>query len=398
MKNLKNFWDGKKTAIPMAVPNISEDVLKDLKECINTGWVVKGRFINQFEEMLAKYTNLEKVVTVQNCTAGLHEAYKLLGVEAGDEVIVPNVTYIPTVNTAVYLKAHPVFMDCDDTLNMDFDKLEKFLERECEKRKEGTYNKKSGKRIKVITPAHLFGNLIDMERLMSIAERYGIKVLEDASQAMGSFYTAGKYKGMHAGTVGHIGVVSFNSNKIITSAGGGAILSNDLELLEKARFLSMMAKNSSPYIHHDTIGYDYSLINIQGAIGVSQMKKLEEFVAVKTKNYNLYKAMIKDIEGINLLSFNKGIRSNYCFYPLIIDEKKCGISRNELFKKLTEAGIQTCPLWGLMSDQEHLKNYQSYKIENSKIYVKNTLIIPCSTNLKEEEVAIVVERLKEFSK
>lgn len=398
MQEVKGFWDGKKSEISLSVPNLSEDTLENVRECIETGWITKGRFAAEFEEMLARYTNLEKVVTVQSGTAGLHEAYRLLGVEEGDEVIVTNVTFIATVNPVLYLKAYPVFMDCDDSLNMDLDKLEEFLEKECEERKEGIYNKKSGRRIKAISIVHLFGNLIDMERVMAIAERYGLKVLEDAAQAMGSFYTAGKYKGRHAGTVGHMGVISFNANKIITAVGGGAILSKNLDLLEEAKFLAMQAKTPSPYIYHDKVGYNYAFTNVQGAFGVSQMKRLEEFVEVKIRNYNLYKTMIEDIEGIELLSFNKGTRSNHWFYAIVIDKNKYGISRNELFKKLTEAGIQTCPLWGLMSEQKPFKNYQNYRIEKSKYYVENTLNIPCSTNLKEAEVERVVEKLREFSK
>lgn len=396
MKQTKGFWEGKKSEISLSIPNLSEDTLENIRECIETGWLVRGKFVTEFEEMLARYTNLEKVVSVQSGTAGLHEAYRLLGIEDGDEVIVPNVTFISTVNAAVYLKAHPIFMDCDNSLNMDLNKLEEFLEKECEEREEGIYNKKSGRRIKVIAIVHLLGNLIDMERVMAIAEKYGLKVLEDAAQAMGSFYTAGEYKGRHAGTVGHIGVISFNANKIITAAGGGVILSKDLDLLQEARFLAAVAKTPSPYINHDEVGYNYGLTNVQGAFGVSQMKRLEEFVEVKIRNYNLYKTMIEDIEGIELLSINKGTRSNHWFYAIVIDKEKYGISRNELFEKLTEAGIQTGPLWGIMSEQKPFKDYQSYKIEKSKYYVENTLFIPCSTNLKEEEVVKVVEKLRSF--
>ncbi len=398
MEEIKGFWDGKVSEISLSVPNLSVDTLENIRECIETGWITKGRFVTEFERKLAKYTKLDMIVTVQSGTAGLHEAYRLLGVEEGDEVVVPNVTFIATVNAAVYLKAQPVFMDCDDTLNMDLDKLEEFLENECYMKNGWVYNKKSSRRIKVVTIVHLFGNLIDMERLTSIAEKYNLKVLEDAAQAMGSFYTDGKYKERHAGTVGDIGVVSFNANKIITAVGGGAILSQDIELLQEAKFLAAVAKTPSPYIYHDKVGYNYAFTNVQAAFGISQLVKLEEFVKNKINNYNLYKSLLEEIEGIELLPFNEGTRSNHWFYTIVIDEKKYGISRNELFKKLTEAGIQTSPLWGLMSKQKPFRNYQSYKIEKSKYYVENTLNIPCSTNLKREEILKVVERIKEFSR
>jgi len=398
MQEVKGFWDGKKSKISLSVPNLSDDILEKVKECIDTGWIVKGNFVAEFEKTLAQYTKLSEVVTVQSGTAALHEAYRLLGVNTDDEVIVPNVTFIATVNPAVYLKAHPIFIDCDDTLNMDLDKLEDFLKNECEVRDGATYNKKTDRIIKVLTVVHLLGNLIDMERVISIADKYKLKVLEDAAQAMGCFYTTGKYKGNHAGTIGDIGVISFNANKIITAAGGGAILSKNPDLLQEARYLSMVAKTSSPYIYHDNVGYNYNLTNIQGAFGVSQMKRLEDFVEAKLHNYNLYRSLLKDIKGIKFLEFNKNSRSNHWYYTIIVDEEEYGISRNKLFEKFNEAGIQTGPLWGIMSEQKPFKNYQSYKIEKSKFYVKNALHLPCSTNLKEEEVFEVVKVLKEFSR
>lgn len=397
MKDVKGFWDGKKSKISLSIPNLSEDTLEKIRECIESGWIVKGKFVEEFEENLAKYTRLEKVVTVQSGTAGLHEAYRILNVTSGDEVIVPNVTFIATVNPAIYLKAHPIFIDCDDTLNMDLDKLEEFLRHECEVRGSGTYNKKTNRIIKVLTIVHLFGNLIDMEKVMNIAAKYKLKVLEDAAQAMGSFFVAGKYKGSHAGTIGDIGVISFNANKIITAAGGGAILSKNLDFLHKARYLSMVAKTPSPYILHGEVGYNYNLTNIQGAFGVSQMKKLEDFIDIKLHNYNLYKSLLKDVKGIKLLDFNKNSRSNHWYYTIIVNEEEYGISRNELFENFNEAGIQTGPLWGLMSEQKPFKNYQSYKIEKSKHYVENALHLPCSTSLKDEDVFKVVEVLKKFS-
>ena len=386
MKESNSFWDNVKTKIPLSVPNLSDDTIENIKECIETGWITRGRFVNKFENMLAAYTKLEKVVTVQSGTAGLHEAYRLLGVGDGDEVIVPNITFISTVNTAVYLRAHPIFMDCDESLNMDLDKLEEFLENECETNRRGTYNKKTGRRIRVVTVVHLFGNLIDMKRVMNIASKYKLKVLEDAAQAMGSFYTKGKYKGMHAGTVGHMGVISFNANKIITAVGGGVILSQDSTLLNKAKSLAAVAKTPSPYIYHDEVGYNYGLSNIQGVFGISQLEKLEKFIEAKIQNYNLYKKLLKGIEGIELLPFNEGTRSNHWFYTILVNEDKYGISRNELFENLVKEGIQASPVWALMSEQKPFKNFQNYKIEKSKSYVEKALNMPCSTNIQIKEI------------
>lgn len=211
-----------KLNIPLSVPNLSLDILDNLKECIETGWVsTGGRFIKEFEDKVAKYVRVEEAVGVQSGTGALHLGYQLLGVKPGDEVIVPTVTFIATVNPITYLGAHPVFMDCDDTLNMDLDKLEEFLDSHCEITDKGLLNKKSKRIIKVLTVTHIFGNPIDMERVMKIAGRYRLKVLEDAAESLGSFYISGKYKGKHTGTIGDLGVFSFNANKILTTGGGG---------------------------------------------------------------------------------------------------------------------------------------------------------------------------------
>ncbi|MFW6030219.1 MAG: LegC family aminotransferase [Halanaerobiales bacterium] len=383
--------------IPLSVPNLSLDILDNVKECIETGWVsTGGRFITEFEEKVADYVGVDEAVGVQSGTAGLHIAYKIMGIEPGDEVIVPTVTFIATVNPLKYIGAEPIFMDCDDTLNMDLDKLEDFLEDQCEITKEGLKNKNTGSIIKAICVVHVFGNPMDMERVISIANKYNLKVIEDAAESLGSFYKEGKYEGKHTGTIGDMGIFSFNANKILTTGGGGMIVSENEGLLSKARFLSVQAKTDPLYYKHDEIGYNYRLTNIAAAFGTSQMDKIETFIETKKRNYNIYKEQISNIEGLDLLPFNKGTRPNYWFYSIIVDKDRYGIGRDALLKKLINSGIQVRPLWGLMSDQKPFKENVAYKIENARYYVDNLLNIPCSTNLTEEEVLQVVKRLKEF--
>ncbi|ACL70446.1 LegC family aminotransferase [Halothermothrix orenii] len=388
-----------KLNIPLSVPNLSLDILDNLKECIETGWVsTGGRFIKEFEDKVAKYVRVEEAVGVQSGTGALHLGYQLLGVKPGDEVIVPTVTFIATVNPITYLGAHPVFMDCDDTLNMDLDKLEEFLDSHCEITDKGLLNKKSKRIIKVLTVTHIFGNPIDMERVMKIAGRYRLKVLEDAAESLGSFYISGKYKGKHTGTIGDLGVFSFNANKILTTGGGGMIVAKDKKLVNKARFLSTQAKTDPLYFKHDEIGYNYRLTNIAAALGTSQIDKIEDFVKIKKENYHLYKKEINNIEGLELLPFNEGTRPNYWFYSLIVNSEKYGLNRDELLHKLNSVGIQTRPLWGLVSKQKPYKNYFAYKIEKARYYVNNLINIPCSTNLKKEQVLQVIDKLKGFKK
>ena len=231
--------------INLSVPNLSMDILENLKECLESGWVsTGGRFIPEFEEKVKKYMKTKYAAGVQSGTAGLHMALRVLGVEAGEEVIAPTLTFIAAVNPIVYQGATPVFIDCNDSLCMDPIKLEKFCKEECNFVDGVLINKKTNRKIKVLVIVHVFGNMADMENIMGIAKKYNLKVLEDATEALGTYYTEGKYKGKYAGTIGNIGVLSFNANKIITTGGGGMVVGDNEELVEKVRFLSSQAKKT----------------------------------------------------------------------------------------------------------------------------------------------------------
>lgn len=385
--------------IPLSVPNLSLDILENVKETIETGWVsTGGRFITEFEEKIAKYVGVERAVACQSGTAGLHLAMRVLGIEPGDEVIVPTLTFIAAVNPVKYMGAEPIFMDCDDTLNMDMDKLEEFLENECDYIDGKVINKKTKRQIKAIVVVHVFGNPANMEKLMEIKEKYNLKVIEDSTEALGSYYLEGKYSGKHCGTIGDIGVYSFNANKIITTGGGGMVVSNDRELLDKVAFLGVQAKTDSLYFIHDEIGYNYRMSNIQAAFGTDQIDRLEGFIEAKIKNYNLYKETIKNIEGLTLLSFRSDTRSNHWFYSVIVDKEKYGIDRDELLIKLNEENIQTRPLWRLIHKQKPYLESQAYRIETVEYYEKNLINVPCSSNLTEDEVEVVVGKLKNYKK
>jgi len=380
--------------IPLSVPNLSLDILDNVKETIETGWVsTGGRFIQEFEQKIAKYVGVERAVSCQSGTAGLHLALRVLGIKPGDEVIVPTLTFIAAVNPAKYTGAEPVFMDCDDTLNMDMDKLESFLENECQFIDGKVINKQTFRVIKAIIIVHVFGNPANMEKLMEIKERFNLKIIEDATEALGSYYLQGKYAQRHCGTIGDIGVYSFNANKIITTGGGGMVVSHNQDILDKAAFLSVQAKTDPLYFVHDEIGYNYRMTNIQAAFGTDQIDKLESFIETKIKNYNLYKEAIAGIKGLALLPFRKDTRANHWFYSLIVDKEKYGMDRDELLNKLNQQNIQTRPLWGLIHKQKPYSQCQTYEIEKAYYYEKNLLNIPCSSNLSGEDVEYVVERL-----
>ncbi|MGL5049550.1 MAG: LegC family aminotransferase [Fusobacteriaceae bacterium] len=386
--------------IGLSIPNLDvEPIIQNLRECIESGWVsTGGKFITQFEEKLAKYVGMKEAVGVQSGTAGLHTALRVLGVKAGDEVLVPTLTFIAAVNPVTYEGATPVFIGCDDTLCIDPNLLEQFLRNECYIEAGVTRNKKTDAKIAALSIVHVFGNMADMERIMELSAEFNFKVLEDATEALGTYYTEGKYSGKYAGTIGHAGVFSFNANKIITTGGGGMVVSNDPEVLNRIRFLTTQAKTDQLYFIHDEIGYNYRMLNLQAALGTSQIDNLESFIATKVKNYNMYKEAIQKIDGLTLLPFNSDIRPNYWFYSVLVDADVYGLNKDELLLKLVESNIQTRPIWGLIHEQKPYKNHEAYGVEKAIYYHDRVLNIPCSSNLTLEDAQYVITKLKEFKK
>ena len=383
--------------INLSVPNLSMDILDNLKECLESGWVsTGGRFIPEFETKVKNYMKTKFAAGVQSGTAGLHMSLQVLGVQRDEEVFVPTLTFIAAVNPTTYLGASPIFIDCNDSLCMDPLKLEKFCSEECDFKEGVLVNKKTNKKIRALVIVHVFGNMADMEKIMDIAKKYNLRVLEDATEALGTYYTEGRYKGKYAGTIGDIGVLSFNANKIITTGGGGMVVGDNEELVEKVRFLSSQAKKDTLYFIHDEIGYNYRMLNLQAALGTSQIDQLESFIETKIKNYKIYKEELEKIEGLEILPFVEGIRANHWFYSLKIDKEKYGIGRDELLQKLVDAGIQTRPIWGLIHQQKPYSACQNYKIEKALYYYDRILNLPCSSNLTEKEVYQVIEKIKEF--
>lgn len=373
--------------IPLSVPNLAGNELKYVTEAVSAQWVsTGGALINKLEEDMAKYLNVEKVTALQSGTAGLHLSMILSGVGYGDEVIVPTLTFIAGINHVKYVGAEPIFMDCDDYLCIDIKKVQEFCENECDFLDGKLINKKTAKHIKAIVAVHVFGNMADMENLMPLAQKYNLKVIEDATEALGTYYKNGKYEKKFAGTIGDFGVYSFNGNKIITTGGGGALVAKDLKMVEKAKYLSTQAKDDDVNFVHNEIGYNYRMTNLQAALGVAQFEQLEDFIKIKERNFELYKN-----EGLNLLDFDSALRSNKWFYSLLTDK------RDEMIDFLSKNQIQTRPIWKLIHTLMPYQNCQAYKIEKAIEYQEKVVNIPCSTNLTEDDVLRVVEKIKEFT-
>lgn len=384
--------------IPLSVPNLKGNEIHYVTDAISSEWVsTAGSYVRLFEENIAKYLGVSGAVACQSGTAGLHVSLRLCGITEKDAVIVPTLTFIAAVNPVKYLGAEPIFMDCDDSLCMDMDKLAQFCQEECSFDGKELVDKKSGRRIKAIVVVHVFGNLAKMEKLMQIAETYHLKVVEDATEALGSYFTEGRFKNCHAGTIGDFGVYSFNGNKIITTGGGGMMVAKSEEALLQAKHLTQQAKSDEIRFEHDYIGYNYRMTNLQAAMGVAQLEKLEEFILRKKQNYLHYQKEIAKMESLKLLPFEKNARVNYWFYALWIDET-FPMTREELMNFFAENKIQTRPIWGLIHQQKPYEGCRSYQIEKAEKYRKHILNIPCSSNLETAEVERVINILQNIIK
>lgn len=369
--------------IPLSVPNLAGKELEYVTNAVETEWVsTGGSLINKFEEDLAKYLKVEQVTALQSGTAGLHLAMLLSGVEHGDEVITPALTFIAAVNPIKYVGAEPIFMDCDDYLCLDVKKVEEFCKNECDFTNNKLLNKKTKKHIKAVVAVHVFGNMVDMTTLMELAKKYNLKVIEDATEAVGTY---DKITGKFAGTIGDFGVYSFNGNKIITTGGGGAFTAKDSEMVKKAKYLSTQAKNDELNFVHNEIGYNYRMTNLQAALGVAQLEQLEDFIKIKEKNYKQYKQ-----NGLNLLDFDNNLRSNYWFYSLITEKK------DKLIEFLDKNSIQTRPIWTLIHTLKPYADCQNYKIEKAVKYREMIVNLPCSTNLSKEDILYITNKIMEF--
>ena len=381
--------------IPLSIPNFEGNEKKYVDEAVEQGWVsTGGAFITRLEEDIARFLHVENVAACQSGTAALHLSLVEAGVKPGDVVLVPPLTFIAAVNPVKYQFATPVFIDCDDSFCMDPIKLRSFCEEECVY--DGKTLSYNGSSVKAIVVVHVFGNMADMAAIMEIAEQYNLKVIEDATEALGTKYIDGKYKDRFAGTIGHFGAYSFNGNKIITTGGGGAVTANDSKVVDHIRFLSTQAKTDPHYYIHDEVGYNYRMTNLQAALGVAQMEELQEFINRKNKNYELYKAEFEGFEYGTLMPFRAGTYSNKWFYSINIDRNHIKAPMRDIIVALNEKGIQTRAIWGLINEQKPYSNEQTYKLEKAPYYASRILNIPSSTQITEEDIKYVATEVKQL--
>lgn len=381
--------------IPLSIPNFEGNERKYVDDAIDQGWVSTGGvYINKFEKALASFLHVDNVAACQSGTSALHLSLVEAGVKPGDVVIVPPLTFIAAVNPVKYQFATPVFIDCDDSFCMDPIKLKSFCEEECEW--DGKFLRHNGATVKALVVVHVFGNMADMESIMDTADKYNLRVIEDATEALGTRYTEGRYVGKYAGTIGHFGAFSFNGNKIITTGGGGAVTANDCKVVDHIRFLSTQAKTDPHYYIHDEVGYNYRMTNLQAALGVAQMEELTEFINRKQKNYELYKKLFADFEYCKLMPFRNGTDSNKWFYSINIDRDHISTTMRDIITTLHDKGIESRAIWGLINEQKPYEDEETYKLEKAPYYASRILNIPSSTQIVSEEIRYVAEQVKQL--
>lgn len=349
-----------------------------VKECIDSNYVSSvGKFVDKFERDLETYTGAKHAIAVSNGTSALHISLLLAGVERGDEVLIPSLTFVATANAVIYCGADPHFVDSEpNSLGIDPEKLRIYLESSTTLIAGQCRNRISGKVIRAIVPMHTFGHPSRIQELLEICEDFNITMVEDAAESLGSFYS-----NRHTGTFGLLGALSFNGNKTITTGGGGAILTNDSKLATKAKHITTTAKVPHKWRYiHDEVGFNYRLPNLNAALGCAQLEKIESKITRKRKLFELYQEEFKKLPGVSLLKEPTNSRSNYWLQAVILGPTY-GALRNEILDRTNEIGISTRPVWDLLTSLEHLRLFPSMDVTQAAEIAKSLLNLPSSPQL-----------------
>ena len=367
---IRDLYGEKEAFIPLHAPTFAGNEKKYLEECIDTTFVSSvGKFVDLFEQKVAEYTAAKYAVVCVNGTNALHIALKLSGVEEGDMVITQPLTFIATTNAIVYAGAVPAFVDVDkDTMGLSPTSLERFLQDNTQLRNGACYHKQTGRRIKACLPMHTFGHACRIEEILAICEHYHIAVVEDAAEAMGSYY-----KGKHLGTFASIGAISFNGNKTITTGGGGMILTDDEAIARRAKHLTTQAKLPHAWeFVHDEIGYNYRMPNINAALGVAQLEQLDGFLVNKRATAEAYKAYFEK-QGIAFFAERENEKCNYWLNAIILKDKE---ERNAFLTEANAQGVMSRPIWQLMNRLPMFVNCERGNLSNAEWLEARVVNIP----------------------
>ncbi|MBW9155770.1 LegC family aminotransferase [Clostridium tagluense] len=366
--------------IPLCIPEIRGNEWKYVKDCIDTNWVSSvGSYVNLFEKRFSEYVHSESAVVTNNGTAALQLALVTLGIGAGDEVIVPSLTFISPINTIKYVGAEPVFVDvCRDTFVMDAEKIESLIT----------------PKTKAIMPVHIYGHPADMDRIMEIAQKHNLFVIEDATEALGS-----TYKGKMAGTIGHMGCYSFNGNKLITTGAGGMFVTNNLEYGNRAKFLSTQTKvvTENKAFYHPEVGYNFRMPNLLAAFGVAQLENVEEYLKVKKENAVYYNEFLGEAHGITLPIEKGNVENCFWLYSILVEEEY-GITRDELIQKLSEEKIEARPFFMPIHGMPPYSDCTHGDLSVTKELYARGINLPSSVGLKKEDIEAVCNIIKKYVK
>ena len=370
-----------KKRIYLSSPHMGGTEIKYVNEAFNTNWVAPlGPNVDAFEHSLADYCGIKHAVALSSGTAAIHLALIILGIKPGDEVIASSFTFSATVNPIAYVGAIPVLVDSEPlTWNMDPDLLEKTI---IDRRE-----RNSGKKVKAIIVVHLYGMPASIDRIMEIANKYEIPVIEDAAEALGS-----KFKGIQVGSFGKIGILSFNGNKIITTSGGGALMTNDKEIADTARFLATQARDKAPHYQHSRIGYNYRMSNVLAGIGLGQMEVIDERVKARRKNFSFYKEHLAKYEGISFLDEpGKSYFSHYWLTTIMLDPSKTRVTREDLQSAMENENIESRPLWKPMHLQPVFSSCPAYTTGISEELFNKGLCLPSGSNLTDDDRSKIID-------
>ncbi len=380
--------------VPLSVPNISGNEWQYVKDCLDTGWISSaGAYVDKFEKAIQNYTGAKHAVACINGTAGLEVSLKLAGVTTNDIVIAPNLTFVATLNAISYLKAEIVLIDaCEDSWQMDIGLLQNWLKNntstEIVNGKPVTIDNNSRKKIGAIMPVYVLGGFIDVDKLKEISATYGIAIIEDCTEALGSFKS-----GKHSGTFGLTGVLSFNGNKIISTGGGGMILTNDKDIAKRAKHITTTAKTDPLYYFHDEVAHNYRLVNILAAIGVAQMENFENILNRKKEIDALYRSELQGVGDIKFQENDKDSDPNCWLFTF--RTKKMGSLLNHLNNKQ----IQSRPFWTPMNNLPMYKDLRYINTNDvSNVIFKESISIPSSSNLTIDDQDKVISEIKKFYK
>jgi len=378
--------------IPLSVPAIHGNEWDYVKQCLDTNWVSSaGSFVGQFETEFAGYVGAPHAVSAVNGTAALHLALLAAGVEDGDELLVSDLTFIAPVNVIRYMGAHPVLVDAEPQYwQMDTALLTAFLEEGCRREKGGLVNAATGRRVSAILPVHILGHPVDMVPLLSLAHQYGLAVIEDATESLGA-----RYRDKDVGTLGDAGCFSFNGNKLMTTGGGGMVVTAKRDWAERVRHLSTQAKTDAVEFNHDVIGYNYRLTNILAALGCAQLEQIDKFVAEKKRIADAYEQGFAAVPGIMPMPEAPWVESVFWMYTVLVDEAVYGMNSRALLRHLDQQGIQARPLWRPMHMSAPYADAQVLGGEVAERLNRDCLSLPCSVGLSEDDQERVIGAVRE---